>query len=275
MTEFQTHPLTTTTKPLFVTSLKDSFFSINALGISVVVFKAAHTFAKELEREYERSEKLLHNILPTSISRRIKNGEVPIVDSHEEVTILFADIVGFTSASTRICPDILIGRFLRDFFASTDEIVDVRGLEKIKTIGDAYMVVGGLFGQEEEGHPPFSNESEHTVEVIDLAAEMFDVLEKVNKKHGLDFQIRIGIHTGPVIAGVLGVKKFAYDVWGDAVNTASRMESSGKPGYIHLSQQAYEKVQHLKDRFKFVSCGELQIKGKGTMATYMAHPIEI
>jgi len=237
------------------------YWTMNILGVSAITFSAAFIFAKELEEEYRRSEDLLQNILPKPIAKRIKHGELPIVDNHDEVTILFADLVGFTKACSTMCPQLLIGSFLLDVFSAFDHICVNKGLEKIKTIGDAYMVVGGL-----------NNESNQdpSKQVLYLAMEMFHELEKVNAKFDLDFKIRVGVHTGPVIAGVLGVSKFAYDVWGDAVNTASRMESHGLPGVVHLSSTAYEKVKDM-DCFDFRSLGISSIKGIGAMETYSAH----
>jgi len=240
-----------------------AYWAMNIVGVTTIVFFAALTFARELKDEYGRSEKLLLNILPGTIAKRIKCGELPIVDNYAGVTILFADLVGFTKASSEMCPNLLIGRFLRDVFSVFDKIVERHKLEKIKTIGDAYMVVAGLSGGEQKYH---------TEEIMMLAAEMFIEMKKVNKKYGLDFKIRIGVHTGPVIAGVLGVKKFAYDVWGDAVNTASRMESHGKPGYIHISEGTYQVVRDMP-QFDYECMGESHIKGLGTMKTYTAYPL--
>lgn len=177
------------------------YWMMNILGVSLITFAAAILFTRELEHEYLRSESLLQNILPKPIAKRIKQGELPIVDNLDEVTILFADLVGFTKASSETCPHFLIGEFLLDVFSTFDEIVETRGLEKIKTIGDAYMVVGGLHD---------NHKLNHTKEVMLLALEMFNQLENINSKYDLDFQIRIGVHTGPVIAGVLGVSKFTY-----------------------------------------------------------------
>jgi adenylate cyclase len=177
------------------------YWMMNIIGVSLITYAAAILFTRELELEYLRSESLLQNILPKPIAKRIKQGELPIVDNLDEVTILFADLVGFTKASSSTCPHFLIGEFLLDVFSTFDEIVENRGLEKIKTIGDAYMVVGGLHDK---------HKLNHTEEVMVLALEMLQQLENINSKYGLDFQIRIGVHTGPVIAGVLGVSKFTY-----------------------------------------------------------------
>lgn len=242
------------------------YFSMNILGALGVVFAAALLFGRELENEYSRSEEMLQNILPATIVKRIKRGELPIVDNFSGVSILFADLVGFTKASAELHPNFLIGSFLRDVFNAFDKIVHNRGIEKIKTIGDAYMVVGGLDG------PNGGTDSHHTVQMMLLAAEMFQELERINAKYDLSFELRVGIHTGPAIAGVLGLKKFAYDVWGDSVNTASRMESNGVPGSIHVSADMYEVVNDMSDCFDFSCRGPLEIKGKGEMITYLAKP---
>eukprot|EP00586_Coscinodiscus_wailesii_P001697 CAMPEP_0172487004 /NCGR_PEP_ID=MMETSP1066-20121228/15824_1 /TAXON_ID=671091 /ORGANISM="Coscinodiscus wailesii, Strain CCMP2513" /LENGTH=517 /DNA_ID=CAMNT_0013253325 /DNA_START=50 /DNA_END=1600 /DNA_ORIENTATION=- len=241
------------------------YWIMNIVGVTTIVYFAAFLFARELEIEYARSEELLHNILPVSIAKRIKAGELPIVDNLDSATILFADLVGFTKASAQMNPNILIGAFLRDVFSEFDRLVERRGLEKIKTIGDAYMVAAGLNGSSTEN-------SHHAVEIMNIAAEMFQVMSKVNKRYDMQFEIRVGVHTGPVIAGVIGIKKFAYDVWGNTVNTASRMESHGMPGFIHLSQEMYNLVLDMPG-FNIACRGQSSIKGLGLMTTYLAKPI--
>ncbi|KAL7545291.1 hypothetical protein ACHAWF_008645 [Thalassiosira exigua] len=265
------------------TSVEQLYFLMNILGVKGVIFAAVYLFARDLEKEYAKSEEVLSNILPAPIVKRIKRGEFPIVDHISEVTILFADLVGFTKASTELHPNFLIGLFLRDIFHAFDELVYARGLEKIKTIGDAYMVVGGLdhdvkgeggLGSGGDGGAYPTAASRAVAETMLLAAEMFAALERVNKKYGLKFTLRIGVHSGPVVAGVLGLKRFTYDVWGDSVNTASRMESNGVPGHIHLSSDFFEASRHMTNVFDFSCCGEIQIKGKGAMTTYLARPQE-
>ncbi|EJK61811.1 hypothetical protein THAOC_17633, partial [Thalassiosira oceanica] len=216
--------------------IESLYFTMNILGVMSVVFCAVFLFARDLEHEYAQSEKVLTNIMPKPIVIRIKRGEFPIVDHLSEVCILFADLVGFTKASAEHHPNFLIGLFLRDVFLEFDRCVEKHGLEKIKTIGDAYMVVGGIDNGERSKSrtdPP------HAAPTI------------------------AGVNVGPVVAGVLGLKRFTYDVWGDSVNTASRMESNGLPGHVHLSSQMYEMVKHLSDVFEFSCRGNIQIKGKG------------
>jgi len=245
------------------------YFAMNILGVKSVIFAVVFFFARELETEYHKSEEVLSNILPAKIVTRIKRGEFPIVDHVAGVSILFADLVGFTKASAELHPNFLIGLFLRDVFQSFDDLVSKHKVEKIKTIGDAYMVVGGL------DHANISSDEEknehHAERIMMLALDMFKDLEKINSKYNLHFELRIGIHRGPVVAGVLGLKRFAYDVWGDSVNTASRMESNGIPSHVHISSEMHECVQHMQ-QFEFECCGKKQIKGKGEMTTYVAKP---
>ena len=207
----------------------------------------------ELRKEKERSEQLLLNILPAKIAERLKRAESP-TEHFEEVTILFADIVGFTSLSAQMDPMQLVAG-LNQIFSAFDELTEKYGLEKIKTIGDAYMVVGGL---------PVASE-DHARAIADMALEMQDYMKTIPNNLGSSLQIRIGINTGPVIAGVIGIKKFIYDLWGDAVNVASRMESHGKPGYIQVTETTYS---HLKDLYVLEPRGTISIKGRGEMITY-------
>jgi len=261
------------------TTIQKLYWLMNIIGVKCVIFAAVFLFARELEKEYTKSEEVLGNILPSSIVKRIKRGEFPIVDHVAGTTILFADLVGFTKASTELHPNFLIGLFLRDIFQEFDDLVYKHGLEKIKTIGDAYMVVGGLNHSGEELSEQSQSQSAkyeyqpaHATNTMFMAMEMFTALDKINQKYNLSFDLRIGVHTGPVVAGVLGLKRFTYDVWGDSVNTASRMESNGIPAMIHLSEEMYQSVCNMDDMFDFSCCGKLEIKGKGEMTTYLALP---
>jgi class 3 adenylate cyclase len=209
---------------------------------------------EDLRVEQLRSESLLLNVLPKSVVTRMRNGETPIADHFESVTILFSDLVGFTALAIGLPPGELI-EILSTVFSRFDRAVADHGLEKIKTIGDAYMVAGGL--PEPMG--------EHAARVADLALEMLEIVDATRVALGIDLNVRIGINTGPVIAGVIGTHKFIYDVWGDTVNTASRMESSGAPGQIHVSADTR---LILGDGYSFEPRGPLDIKGKGVMDTY-------
>jgi len=209
---------------------------------------------EEMRVEKQRWEALLLNILPQSIVSRMRNGETVIADRHEDATILFVDLVGFTSLSTQYPPDKVLD-ILSKIFARFDGAVAAHGLEKIKTIGDAYMVAGGL-------PEPIAD---HTRRAAELAIEMLAIVRQLRDSQQVDLKARIGIHTGPVIAGVIGARKLMYDVWGDTVNTASRMETFGAADRIHVSA---EMRCVLGEAFLFESRGELKIKGKGMMETY-------
>lgn len=210
---------------------------------------------EQLSKEQEKSERLLLSILPEPIADKLKNGHSNIADGFAEVTILFADIVGFTNLSQQISPEELV-RFLNEIFSAFDQLTERHGLEKIKTIGDAYMVVGGL---------PIPRD-DHAESIAEMALEMQTEIAKFNRHHQVKINIRIGINTGPAIAGVIGTKKFIYDLWGDAVNTASRMESHGIPGAIQVTQSTYER---LRNEYKFEHRGIIDVKGKGEMNTYL------
>jgi adenylate cyclase len=209
----------------------------------------------ELVKEQEKSDRLLLNILPESIATKLKDGQNTIADAFAEVTILFADIVGFTVLSSQISPEELL-IFLNEIFSAFDSLTEKYGLEKIKTIGDAYMVVGGLPN-------PSTN---HAESIAEMALDMQEELIKFNAKHHSTINIRIGINTGPAIAGVIGTKKFIYDLWGDAVNTAARMESHGLPGTIQVTKSTYDILQN---KYLFEDRGIIHVKGKGDMNTYL------
>jgi adenylate cyclase len=196
----------------------------------------------------------LLNILPKEIADELKEKEGIIADSFEEATILFSDIVGFTPLSSRISAVELVN-LLNEMFSIFDEIAGHYHLEKIKTIGDAYMLAGGI---------PIARQ-DHAEAVANMALEMQVKMADFQEKLNEPLQIRVGIHTGPVVAGVIGTRKFIYDLWGDAVNIASRMESSGSPGKIQVSPATYEK---LKDKFILEERGQIKVKGKGEMTTY-------
>jgi len=232
---------------------------------------------RQLKRLYERvvaqqkvSERLLLNVLPHVIAERLKerSGASPeealesidddilplIADSDPDVTVLFADIVGFTKFSTGVSPEKLVA-ILNDIFTDFDGIADRRGLEKIKTIGDAYMAVAGT---------PLPA-PDHALRAANMALDMMAALEAFNARSGHGFQMRIGIDTGAVVAGVIGKRKFIYDLWGDTVNTASRMESHGVAGRIQLTDTTRRR---LNGDFKFEQRGMIDVKGKGEMHTW-------
>ncbi len=207
-----------------------------------------------LQQSQEQTEKLLLNILPQAIADRLKTDTSAIAEQFEDVTILFSDIVGFTPLSAQMQPTELVN-LLNEIFSTFDTLSNKLGLEKIKTIGDAYMVVGGLPVK----HP---NSAEA---IAQMALEMQSSIAQFQSHYGSTLQIRVGINTGPVVAGVIGVKKFSYDLWGDAVNVASRMESSGIPGKIQVTETVYERLKH---QFHFEQRGLVEVKGRGEMMTY-------
>jgi class 3 adenylate cyclase len=210
---------------------------------------------KELAAEKQTSERLLLNVLPQPIAERLKTGESVIVDRFDAVSVLFADIVGFTSLSAKVPPEKLV-TMLDELFSLFDRLAEKHGLEKIKTIGDAYMVVAGI-------PQPVAD---HAVAIAHMALDMLQGVTEYGKRTGTDLSIRIGIHTGSVVAGVIGRKKFIYDLWGDTVNTASRMESHGLPGRIHVSEATYQELQYL---FEFEPREPIEVKGKGQMKTFL------
>jgi len=213
-----------------------------------------HAYIQQLRAEREKSEQLLLNILPSPIAGRLKRGENPIVDNFPDVTVLFADLVGFTQLSAQIIASELIGS-LNEIFTFFDELAEQHDLEKIKTIGDSYMVVGGL---------P-TPRSDHAEAVARMALDMLKGIAKINSRKGQTLSLRIGIHTGPVIAGVIGTRKFIYDLWGDTVNIASRMESHGLPDCIQVTETTQAL---LSGKFVFEKRGLIEVKGKGEMITY-------
>ncbi|NER07870.1 MAG: adenylate/guanylate cyclase domain-containing protein [Okeania sp. SIO3C4] len=209
---------------------------------------------KVLSAEQKKSERLLLNILPKPIAEKLKEEQENIAESFAEVTILFADLVGFTQLSENIPPTQLVN-LLNEIFSCFDELTDKYCLEKIKTIGDAYMVVGGLPNPRQD----------HAEAIAEMALDMQQAITDFNQKNNMQLSIRIGINTGPVIAGVIGRKKFIYDLWGDAVNTASRMESHGVPNAIQVTEKT---SNYLKEKYILNPRGTIMIKGKGRMNTY-------
>jgi adenylate cyclase len=208
-----------------------------------------------LDRAHQRSEELLLNILPPSIARRLKLDGGTIADGFTGVSVLFADIVGFTKMSARLPPERIV-ELLNDLFCQFDDLAGQLGLEKIKTIGDCYMVAGGL------PEP----RADHAAAVAEMALTMLDIVAALAIKVGEPLAVRIGIHSGPVVAGVIGKRKFIYDLWGDTVNIASRMESHGVPGAIQLSEASRAL---LGAAYRLTPRGAIDVKGKGEMTTWL------
>jgi adenylate cyclase len=215
-------------------------------------------FIDELQVEKRKSDALLLNILPASVVERMRRGEVGIADRFPDATILFSDLVGFTDLAARSSPGRII-EMLNQLFSSFDALANDLKLEKIKTIGDAYMVAGGL----PEEQP------DHALAVAQMALGMVEAVCEIGSGFGEELQTRIGIHSGDVVAGIIGRHRFIYDVWGDTVNTASRLESSGVPNRVQISEATYRRV---KDVFHCELRGQLDIKGKGSMSTYFLGP---
>lgn len=214
---------------------------------------------EDVERERERSERLLFSILPRSIAERVLGGQHPIADAHAEATVLFADLVNFTRLTTSIGPHHLV-EVLDDLFSTFDEIVARYALEKVKTIGDAYMAVGTLTSA------PERKTGEVAVEAVRAGLEMIETVQIKAAGLGYALDMRVGIHTGPVIAGVIGRTRYHYDIWGDTVNVASRLESTGVPGRIQISEATYYRV---RDQFEFEPRGEIEVKGRGALRTFL------
>ncbi len=208
----------------------------------------------ELDEERSESERLLLNILPAPIAQRLKHEQGVIADHFDSVSVLFADIVGFTPLSETLSAEEMVG-WLNDVYSAIDTLVQAHDVEKIRTIGDGYMVAAGV---------PFPRD-DHAVALTCLALDMKAHFETLPPVHGRHVEFRIGINSGPLVGGVIGTHKFQYDIWGDTVNTAARMESHGVPGRIHISTASYELI---KEEFMCEPRGTIEVKGKGQMETW-------
>lgn len=220
----------------------------------------------QLQVEKEKSERLLLNILPKPIADRMKQGETNIADSHPEVTVLVADLVGFTTLSAHISPEQIV-QLLNEIFSAFDLLTEKHGLEKIKTIGDAYMVAGGLS----------LPRADHAEASADLALSMQEEIGRLNQQYRTSIRLRIGVSTGPVVAGVIGRGRFAYDLWGETVNLACRLEATGQAGKIQISASTCER---LKGKYQFESKHSVDAKGQGDVSAYwlgnrLEHPAAI
>lgn len=241
--------------------IKDTFFLMNIMGTACILYGVMRYFQNQKERtlqdlalEQARSEKLLLNILPKSIANRLKDNDMRIADSHEAVTVLFADIVGFTKLTASMPPAELV-ELLSQLFSRFDQLAEQHGLEKIKTIGDGYMVVGGA---------PNGLDN-HASVIAKLALEMQQALVAFNTETGRKLQMRVGISSGAVVAGVIGTSKFAYDIWGDPVNLASRMEQTALTDTIQVSEATYKLI---KKDYNLELRGMVEVKGRGEVNTY-------
>jgi len=208
----------------------------------------------QLQTEQKKSENLLLNILPKPIVERMKAGETNIADSYPEVTVLVADLVGFTRLSAHMGPERMV-QLLNEIFSAFDLLVGKLGLEKIKTIGDAYMVAGGI------SFP----RPDHAEAIAELAINLRDELVRLNQRYNTSIRLRIGICTGPVVAGVIGRWRFTYDLWGETVNLACRLESTGEAGKIQIAESTYNR---LKNKYQFEEKHSLNVKGHGELSAY-------
>lgn len=254
-------PLLSPNAPAIPTWLIVANFVMNIGAVSGVAFFLLRYFAMERQRaldalglEHARSESLLLNILPRPIAERLKRNPSIIADRFPEATVLFADIADFTSLTAAVSPE-ETAAWLNGLFSMLDALSDRFGLEKIKTVGDSYMAVAGLPAPR----------ADHAEAAAEMALEIQRQLQTHTMPRGEPLRVRIGIHTGPVVAGVIGTRKFTYDLWGDTVNTASRMESHGVAGAIQVTEATYAR---LRERYEFEGRGLITVKGKGELATY-------
>ena len=222
-------------EPLYkINDLTESIIGVsNIVGSLLVLGLPMGMYSIFLEQERNKSEKLLHNIMPKSIAEKLKNNIKTISMDNPEISVLFADIVSFTEMSEKISSEKIVG-FLNDMFSQFDDLTETYGVEKIKTIGDSYMVVSGMPVQKED----------HALTLFNLAKEMIKISAQFKDHNGNPIKLRIGINSGPAISGVIGKSKFAFDVWGDTINTAARLESYGSPDCIHMSKNTFDLVNY-------------------------------
>ncbi|GIS10341.1 MAG: adenylate cyclase [Alphaproteobacteria bacterium] len=246
-------------EPLYkINDLTESIIGVsNIVGSLLVLGLPMGMYSIFLEQERNKSEKLLHNIMPKSIAEKLKNNIKTISMDNPEISVLFADIVSFTEMSEKISSEKIVG-FLNDMFSQFDDLTETYGVEKIKTIGDSYMVVSGMPVQRED----------HALTLFNLAKEMIKISAQFKDHNGNPIKLRIGINSGPAISGVIGKSKFAFDVWGDTINTAARLESYGTPDCIHMSKNTFDLVNYKDSNIERKT---IQIRGKGLMDTVLVH----
>lgn len=246
-------------------STNEFISQLNFIGLTTLCFVTVFYIIRRAEKlgtsnnilqnENLKSEELISQLLPEEIAMRLKNEKSVITDSFDQVTVLFADMVGFTELSSRISPVELVD-LLNVIFSALDRIIDDYGMEKIKTMGDAYMAAAGI-------PTPSTDNAEIAANV---ALKFMEEVKKFSEMSGMDIRVRIGLHTGPVVAGVIGIKRSIYDLWGDTVNIAARMEHHGIPDKIQVTRETYNL---LNDKFNFIPRGQIEVKGKGIMDTYI------
>ena len=246
-------------EPLYkINDLTESIIGVsNIVGSLLVLGLPMGMYSIFLEQERNKSEKLLHNIMPKSIAEKLKNNIKTISMDNPEISVLFADIVSFTEMSEKISSEKIVG-FLNDMFSQFDDLTETYGVEKIKTIGDSYMVVSGMPVQRED----------HALTLFNLAKEMIKISAQFKDHNGNPIKLRIGINSGPAISGVIGKSKFAFDVWGDTINTAARLESYGSPDCIHMSKNTFNLLNYKDSNIERKT---IQIRGKGLMETVLVY----
>jgi len=243
-------------------SILNLLYLHSTTSAAIVITSIVVLFSRELERtqraldaEHERARALLLNILPASIAQRLQHDHSTIADHYDNASVMFADIVGFTELSTSMDANALVDRLNR-YFSAFDSLVKKHRAEKIKTIGDAYMVAAGV-------PEPSDN---HALVLTELAIEMLAATEKINAEYDQPMALRIGINTGPLVAGVMGKHKFVYDLWGDTVNVAQRMEAHGVVGKVHVSDSTFNQICR---HYDVAPRGDITIKGKGRERTWL------
>jgi adenylate cyclase len=233
----------------------NALFALNIAGIGTLTYVGLIYFRSQRDAAEQRSHTLLLNVLPEPIAARLKRGEEPIADHHDEISVLFADLAGFTVRSAHETPAATVA-VLNEVFSAFDGLARRYGLEKIRTIGDSYMVAAGA---------PIAR-PDHVHAICDMALDLQNEVARLNRENGWDLSFRVGINCGPAVGGIVGREKFHYDLWGDTVNIASRMESHGVPDRIQVTEDVYERMN---DDFEFECRGTVEVKGKGPMLTYL------
>jgi len=250
---FGTVALTASTQPVYEHDVSAFDMALDMFGLTFFVFLAMAYFVGQRDRLQKESDDLLHNILPDDVARRLKSRHELIADHYDGASVLFADVVDFTPMSADMAPTDLVA-LLNSIFSTFDGFVEELGLEKVKTVGDEYMVASGV----PRPRP------DHAAAIAELSLRIRDEVD-ARDFEGHRISLRIGINSGPVVAGIVGTHKFAYDLWGDAVNVASRMESEGIPGAIQITDATY---QLIREHFVCEPRGSVQVKGRGAMDTY-------
>lgn len=233
-----------------------AFFVSNVTLVSSILFLVLRHFVSETETAKKKSDGLLFHMLPLSITDRLKNGEAPIADRIDKASVVFADMVSFTELSDSLEPEQLV-ELLNDLYGAFDQIANQLGMEKIRTVGDSYIAVAGIPQPRKD----------HALRAVEMATRMRGHLSTIGpERWGRPISMRFGVHCGPVVAAVIGNEKLNYEVWGDTVNVASRMESTARPGQIQVTEAVYKEV---RGRYEMTRCGAINIKGKGRMKTYL------